>query len=254
MSGQREREKRREERLQQETAVESEERRKRLLQYAAGAAFLVIAVVLVLIVVQSASDDGGGDVSLEEVSAVNQELSGIPERNMVLGDPGAKVELIEFGDLQCTACKAYSEEVLPAIIEGQVKEGKAKIAFRNFKIIGPDSIPAGAAALAAGAQNRGWHFLDIFYKNQGKENAGYVDDEFLTAVAKAAGVEDIARWNRERESAGLTEEVEATTAEALKLGFNSTPSFAIKGPNTNGMELLGSVSGGEIEAAIEKAG
>ena len=116
----------------------------------------------------------------------------------MLGDPKAKVELIEYGDLQCPVCKAYSEEFLPQIIEGQVKEGKAKLDFRNFTIIGDQSAPAGAAALAAGAQGRGWEYLELFYRNQGKENSGYADDEFLTAVAKGAGVKDIAKWNKDR--------------------------------------------------------
>ena len=89
----------------------------------------------------------------------------------MLGDPKAKVELIEYGDLQCPVCKAYSEEVLPQIIENQVKKGKAKLIFRNFTIIGPQSAPAGAAALAAGAQGRGWNYLELFYRNQGKENS-----------------------------------------------------------------------------------
>ncbi len=42
--------------------------------------------------------------------------------------------------------------------------------------------------------------------------------------------------------------------QAEKFGFESTPSFAIEGPNSEGLELLGSSgSAGEIEAAIEKA-
>ncbi len=255
MSNKREREKRREERVQAETQVDAKDRRTRMLQFGAGAVFLAIAVVVVLIVIQSSSSDGGGDTKLEEVSVVNDELSGIPQSGLVLGDPNAPVELIEFGDLQCPVCKSYAEEVLPPVIEGQVARGQAKIDFRNFTIIGPQSAPAGAAALAAGEQSRGWNYLDIFYRNQGEENSGYADDEFLTAVAEAAGVKDIAKWNKERKGAVLTKEVEETFSEARKLGFNGTPSFAIKGPSTNGMELLGTPSGaGELESAIEAAG
>ena len=194
MSNKREREKRREQRLQEETKVDAGERRTRLLQFGAGAVFLVIVAVVVLIVVNGNSDSGGDAQNLKEVSTVDKLFTGIPQEELVLGDPKAKVELIEFGDLQCPICKAYSEEFLPQIIEGQVKEGKAKLVFRNFTIIGPQSAPAGAAALAAGAQNRGWEYIELFYRNQGKENSGYADDEFLTAVAKGAGVKNIAQW------------------------------------------------------------
>jgi protein-disulfide isomerase len=254
MSNKREREKRREERLREESHVETKDRRARLLQLGAGAVFLVIVAVVALIVVNASGGDGSGDTKLEHVGEADSLVGGIPQQGLTLGDPKAPVELIEFGDLQCPVCKAYAEEILPPVIEGQVKQGQAKLDFRNFTIIGPQSAPAGAAALAAGEQGRGWQYLDIFYRNQGKENGGYANDDFLTAVAKAAGVKDIAKWNRDRASAKITGEVKKTTAEAQRLGFTGTPSYAIKGPSTNGMELLGTPSSpDEMEQAIDAA-
>ena len=227
------------------------ERRQRLLQMAAGAAFLVLAIVLVLIVVNSTSG-GGGDTTIDEAAEVNRSLDGIPQNQMVLGDPKAPVELVEFGDLQCPVCAGYAKEILPPIIENQVKKGEVKIDFRNLTIISEESIPAGAAALAAGEQGRGWNYLELFYRNQGEERSGYVTDEFMEAVAKAAGVKDLARWNQDRKQ--LTGEVEKTTAEAQQLGFNGTPSFAVEGPGTKGLELLGTPeSTGALEEAIADA-
>ena len=172
----------------------------------------------------------------------------------MLGEPKAPVELIEFGDLQCPICKEYSEEVLPQVIENKVKTGEAKIVFRDFLIISEESIPAGAAAIAAGEQGRGWNFIELFYRNQGEERTGYVTDEFLEAIAKGAGVKNIAKWNKERKATKATEEVEATNEEAGKFGFTGTPSFAIKGPGTNGYELMPSTEDPqEFEKAIEAA-
>jgi len=230
------------------------DRRSRLLQLAAGAAFLAVAAVLVLIVITASGSGDGGDTKLEGKAAVVKLLKGIPQEKMLLGDPKAPVELIEFGDLQCPVCAAYSEEILPAIMETQVKKGEVKIDFRNLTIIGPESVTAGAAALAAGAQSRGWNFVDLFYRNQGNENSGYADDDaFLKVVAEGAGVQDLKRWDSER--AELTADVEETSQEAQNLGFSGTPSFAIKGPKTGGIKLLGTPdSTGDLEAAIEEAG
>ena len=254
MSNRRERQKRKEARLQEESKVDSQDRRARILQSAAGIVFVALAVVVVLIVVNSNSGSGGDASNLKEISQVDSLVDGVPQHGMVLGDPNAKVELIEFGDLQCPVCKTYSEEILPKVIEGQVAQGQAKIDFRNYTIIGGQSQPAGAAALAAGEQDRGWNYLELFYRNQGKENSEYADDEFLTAVAKGAGVKNIAKWNEERNGSKLTGEVEATTDEAQRLGFTGTPSFAIRGPSTKGIELLGTPSSsGEVEEAIENA-
>jgi len=227
------------------------DRRQRLLQLGAGAVFLAIAVVVVLIVVAS-SGGSGGDTKIEEAAEVNALLAGIPQEGTLLGNPKAPVELIEFGDLQCPVCKGYSEEILPPIVESQVKQGKLKIDFRNFTIIGPQSVPAGAAAIAAGDQDRGWSYIELFYRNQGEEDSGYADDEFLEAIAESAGVKNLARWNQDRKR--LTGAVERTTAEAQRLGFEGTPSFAVEGPKTKGMELLGTPeSTGALEEAIDAA-
>ncbi len=250
MSNKREREKRREERMAEETQVRSQDRRQRMLQLGAGAVFLAIVVVVVLVVVSSSSEESGGNAEkMQEVAAVDSLLAGLPQSGTTLGK--AKVHLYEYGDLQCPICKEYSEEILPQIIHGQVKNGEADLTFRNFTIIGPQSPPAGAGAIAAGEQGRAWNYIELFYRNQGKENSGYATDEFLEAVAKGAGVKDIKKWNEDRKSAKVTNEVQEQSAQAQRFGFTGTPSFAIKGPSSNGIELLGTP--GSRRKAIEEA-
>lgn len=225
-------------------------RRESLIKLASAMAFLAIVAVAVLIVVTQ-SQTSGGDTNLEGVAGVRKLLDGLPQHGMLLGEPKAKVTLIEFGDLQCPVCKGYAEEVLPQVIEGQVRNGNAKLDFRNYTIIGLQSTPAGAAAIAAGEQGRGWSFVELFYRNQGAEDSGYVTDSFLTALARGAGVPDIARWNRNRRSARVLKQVATTTAQAERLGFSGTPSFAIKGSGTSGVETLGAApSQADLESAI----
>jgi protein-disulfide isomerase len=255
VSGRRDREARREERLREEDQAGAAERRQRMVKLASAGAFLALVVVAVLIVVSSGNSGGGDSSNIVDAKAVSQELASIPQKGMVLGDPGAKVAVLEFGDLQCPVCKGYAEEVLPQIIENQVQSGKAKLDFRNFTIIGPQSKPAGAAAIAAGEQGRGWNFVELFYRNQGTEDSGYANDEFLTAIAKAAGVPDLAKWNRARQSQAVIERVEATSAEAENLGFTGTPSFALEGSGADGVEAIGTPSSADaLESAIENAG
>ncbi|HYP54696.1 MAG TPA: thioredoxin domain-containing protein [Solirubrobacterales bacterium] len=230
-----------------------EERRRRLIKLASAAAFLAIAGVAVAIAIAGTQSDGG-DTDLEGVGAITGQLRGIPQRGLVLGDPSAKVTLVEYGDLQCPACKVYAEEIVPEVIEAKVRGGEAKVEFRNFTIIGEESVPAGAAAVAAGEQGRGWEFVELFYRNQGFEGSGYVTDDFLTAVAEGAGVPDIARWNRERRDERVLAEVEWTTAEAQRLGLGGTPSFAVEGPRTEGLEPIDAESAEDLEAAIDRAG
>jgi protein-disulfide isomerase len=255
MSGQNDREKRREERIAAESQAASGDRRTRLLQFAAGGVFLAIVVVVVVIIVAgSGGGDKGGDApSAPEKTEVSQLLEGIPQNGNVLGKPSAPVTLIEYGDLQCPICKEYSEEFLPDIIEKRVKNGEVKIVYRDFIIISEESIPAGEAALAAGEQGKGWSFIELFYRNQGEERSGYVTDEFIEGIAEGAGVPDMQKFNQERKSGKFKQTVDSTTEQANTMGFTGTPSFAIKGPKSNGLELLNTPETvGEFEEAIEE--
>lgn len=236
---------------------DEEERRQKTIKLASALAFLAVVVVAVLIVVSQSGDSGGGGdaSSVDGIAEIEAQLSGIPQKGLVLGSGSAKAQLIEFGDLQCPVCKAFADEILPPIVEGQVRNGEARLEFRNFTIISQESITAGAAAVAAGQQARGWNFVELFYRNQGIEASGYVTDEFLTSIAKAAKVPDIDKWDKARKSGAVISEVEASTEEADKLGFNGTPSFAIEGPGASGLETLGTPqSTGAIEEAIAAAG
>jgi protein-disulfide isomerase len=254
MSGKSSREARRQERLDAESRGQEQERRKRLLQIGSAAAFLAIVVVAVLIVVSSNESNSGGDTNLEDVALVKHKLQGIPQSGLLLGEPKAKVTLYEFGDLQCPVCKEYSEQIVPEVIESKVRSGEANLEFRNFTIISEQSIPAGAAAIAAGKQGKGWNYIELFYRNQGEEASGYVTDEFMTEIAKGAGVPDIAKWDEGRKDKKTISEVEATSSEAQRLGCTGTPCFAVEGPSTGGKEYLGTPGEASLlEEAIEEA-
>jgi protein-disulfide isomerase len=255
VSGKRDREARREEQLREEEGAAAMDRRQRMIKLASAMAFLALAVVAVLIVVSQSSNDEGGDAgNVKGAAEIEAELDGIPQKGLVLGSTSAKATLVEFGDLQCPVCKGFAEEILPPVIEGKVRDGEAKIEFRNFTIISEQSVPAGAAAIAAGQQGRGWNFVELFYRNQGREASGYVTDEFMTAIARAARVPDIAQWNKDRKSKSVLNEVAKTTEEARQLEFSGTPSFAVEGPGVKGLETLGTPSSsGDLESALENA-
>jgi protein-disulfide isomerase len=227
--------------------------RKRRVQYLSLAAFAAVAVIVALIVISQSggSDDGGGAPSMVQGAAqVDSELSGIPQDGQVLGDSSAPVTVVEFGDPQCPVCKAFSQQVAPQLISSQVKTGNVKYEYEPYIIIGPDSKPAMRAALAAGDQGRFWNYLQLFYRNQGEENSGYVTDDFLTNIAKGAGVPDIDEWNQSRNGSQWDSILAKGTADAQSLGFNGTPSILVEGPK--GQKPLSGFTLPEIQAAIQQ--
>jgi len=229
--------------------------RKRRIQYLSLAAFAAVAVIVALIVISQSGGDGSPSPpsSVTGAAQVDAQLKGIPQSGQALGESGAPVTVIEYGDPQCSSCKFFSENVVPQLISSEVQPGNVKYEFRPFLIIGPDSKPAMKAALAAGDQNRLFQFLQLFYLNQGGENSGYVTDAFLTSMAKGAGVPNIDQWNQSRNDPKWDATIQQGSSQAQSFGFTGTPSIVVQGPN--GQKAIG---GGsiptlqQIQAAIQQ--
>jgi protein-disulfide isomerase len=250
-SRKRDREQRRQDRLRAEAEERQRLQRQRLVKLGSAAVFLAIVVVAVAVALLG-SGGGGGDGS-KTSGAEARLLDTLPQNGTALGKPSAKATIIEFGDLQCPVCQFYSQNVVPELIEGPVRKGDAKIDFRSLLVIGPQSLPAAKAALAAGEQGRYWNFITAFYDNQQEENSGYVTDSFLTSIARQAKVPNLGKWNRDRRSPRLSAVVARQAREAHRLGFDATPSFVVTGPG--GTQRLGTPGGaGPIEDAIAKVG
>ncbi len=104
--------------------------------------------------------------------------------------------IVEYGDLRCPICKQFDNEVIPQVITNLVRTGKAKLQYKTWPILGPNSVVAAQAAYAARQQNALWPYAALTYLNQGDEN----DNWFTKAIARslAAGVGlDIAKFDKD---------------------------------------------------------
>jgi protein-disulfide isomerase len=220
--------------------------RARTLKLALIVGFSAILAIVVLIVV-SQSGDKGGDTDIE--ASENTELAELEQQGDTLGDPAAPVTIVEYGDLQCPVCRQFASQVTPEIVSGPVADGTAKLQFRNWVILGPDSEVAAKAALAAGEQNLMFDFVELFYENQGPENTGYVTDEFLLAIAEQVEGLDIGQWEEDRVAPGLDAELKAIDQEATQAGATGTPTILV-----DGEVLAGVPDASAVTDAVEQAG
>ena len=60
----------------------------------------------------------------------------------MMGNPNAKVKLVEIGSLSCPHCKKFDDEGVPALIDKYVKPGKVSWEFRPYLIHGPIDMAA----------------------------------------------------------------------------------------------------------------
>lgn len=145
----------------------------------------------------------------------------------VQGSPQAPLELVEYGDYQCSYCgQAY--EILKAV--QQTLGNDLKFVFRNFPLSDehPDALKAALAAEAAALQGKFWAMHDMLYQHQGQ-----LESEHLTAYAKTVGL-NAEQFQKDSQSDALAAKVEADFESGVRSGVNGTPSFYINGVKYEG--------------------
>jgi protein-disulfide isomerase len=70
----------------------------------------------------------------------------------MMGNPNAKVKLIEYGSLFCPYCKNFEDNGSPLLVENYVKPGKVSWEFRPYVIHGPIDVAANIVARCAGTK------------------------------------------------------------------------------------------------------
>jgi protein-disulfide isomerase len=135
-----------------------------------------------------------------------------------------------YEDFQCPFCGQFDREMFPDLIEDYVRDGKVEVVSETMVFLGPDSVTAARAALAAGEQNLYWPYHTLLFENQGEENSGYVTDDFLRGLAEDTPGLDVQKWEDQRAGNAFTKELEAVQAKAQASGVNSTPTLVFKGP------------------------
>lgn len=213
-------------------------------------AVVAFAAVTVALLAWISETGGGGDLEQGEVAEL---LAGIPQNGTSLGEPDAPVTIHIYEDFQCPACAMFARETFPGIVERHVEPGEARIVSETLAFLGPDSTTSARAALAAGKQDRYWHYALLLFLNQGPENSGYATDEFLTELANDTRGLDIGRWNEARSSGSGEADLEAARQRARQDGATSTPTLVVTGPGGE-RKLVGAVPMEEVEAAIEEVG
>jgi protein-disulfide isomerase len=237
-------------RTRQSREQERRRARTRRLLIATGAA---VVVVIALIAIQQLTSGGSSrpdPSNLAGVADVQAEFDGLTEKAGTIGPASAKVTIVEYGDLRCPVCKQFDNDVIPQVVTNLVRTGKAKLQYKTWPILGPNSVTAAQAAFAARQQNALWPYAALTYLNQGDEN----DNWFTKAIARslAAGVGlDIAKFDKDMASSAATTAIAQVSAEATKLGLPGTPSIRVAGP---GGTTAVDATYDAIAAAVQKAG
>jgi protein-disulfide isomerase len=148
------------------------------------------------------------------------------------GNPEGKVSLVEFFDYRCPYCK----EMQPSIEKLAAEDKGLRLVYKEFPILGPVSVTAAHAALAAERQGK----YEAFHRAM-MAARGNITDATVFAVAKSVGL-DVAQLKRDMQAPAVDAEVAANMKLADAVEVSGTPAFVI------GDRLIP----GEIDAAALK--
>lgn len=156
------------------------------------------------------------------------------DEDPIIGNPEGDVTLVEFFDYRCGYCRS----MVPSLRSLVEKDKGLRLVMKEFPVLGPDSVTAARASLAADMQGQ---FPEFHLALMGSKQ---LDLDTIMGIARRMGL-DVDRLAADMESGSVQETIEANAKLATELGITGTPSFVI------GSKLIpGAVDIAQIESLI----
>ena len=173
-------------------------------------------------------------LALTELTAAMASDTKIP----VAGNPKASVTIVEFFDYRCPYCKAMAPR-LEALLDSDTD---VRIVLKEYPILGPDSVYAARAALAANEQGKYLEMHDRLMNHKGQ-----LGRDAVLALATDIGL-DTARLERDMQAPGVEQTLRNNYEIAGQLAIDGTPAFVI------GEEIIGgAIELEELQAKVKAA-
>ena len=135
----------------------------------------------------------------------------------VRGNPRGDVTIVEFFDARCPFCKRLAAEMRELLR----KDRNIRLVMKDLPVLGPASVVAARALLAAQRQNKYGEFYDALMALRGEPT-----EAAMRAEAERLGL-DVARWQRDMLDPALQQRIDANMELARALRIEGTPALII---------------------------
>ncbi len=137
----------------------------------------------------------------------------------VTGNANGDVTLVEFFDYHCPYCK----RVMPSVMKVMDSDPGLRVVYKEFPILGPDSVLAARAALAAHQQAPEKY---LKFHTELMSSRSRLNEKRILQIAREVGF-DTERLKADMNSPGIEAIIERNLALARALGISGTPAFVI---------------------------
>ncbi len=166
----------------------------------------------------------------------------------VAGNPDGDITIVEYFDYNCPYCRRLEPELRQVVFD----DGKVRLIWKDWPILGPVSMMASRMALASKYQNK---YVKAHEALMGVSSK--LTEPRIKELLSGAGI-DIDRLNSDLDSNAKTISaiLERNNDQALAFGFDGTPSFIVgkfRVPTALTMDQFGQVIADARKAAADRS-
>jgi protein-disulfide isomerase len=154
------------------------------------------------------------------------------------GNPKGDVTVVEFFDYRCPYCK----QVHPSVVEMLGQDKGIRFVYKEFPILGKDSVFAGRAALAAQRQGKYESFHNALMALKGQ-----LTSDVILKTAASTGL-DVEKLKTDMEAPDVAEALKRNYELAQALEIRGTPAFVV-----GGKLLPGAVDAATLKKLVAEA-
>jgi protein-disulfide isomerase len=150
--------------------------------------------------------------------------------DMTLGNPAAKVTVVEYASVGCPICAEWGRTVYPAFKAKYVDRGRVHFVYREMLVGGGVEITTAAAGFVlarCAGPSKYFDVVEAVYRDQ--EAVFRTPRPALMAIAKGAGLSEAQFTACLSNEAAFAELYKRTEANARTGKVNATPTFVING-------------------------
>ena len=157
-------------------------------------------------------------------TATAVKIAPVSSSDRIVGNPNAKVIIVEYSDTECPFCKRF-HQTLKQVMENYGKDGSVAWVYRHFPIANlhakaQKEAEATECAAEQGGNTMFWKYIDRLYEIT-PSNDG-LDPAELPVIAKYVGL-DVSAFNACLSTGKMAARVKAQYDEGVTAGARGTP-------------------------------
>lgn len=177
----------------------------------------------------------------------NVSLDPVTEKDHILGNPNAKITIVEYSDTECPFCKNF-HETMNKVMGEYGEGGEVAWAYRHFPLPfhtkAPKEAEATECAAKLGGNEKFWSYTNKIFAITPANNK--LDEAELPKIAQTIGL-DVDAFNTCLNSGEMKSIVDAGLASGQKAGVSGTPHslIVVKG------KVVGTIEGAQPYEAVK---